>query len=429
VAPINSTSRSAKRRAPSLSWHWVVAALLGFAGAGCSHTSPQSAAARPPADELWQGAVVLGSPSLTAGIPGSGPLTIAEIKSWLANRDNHIPLQVALPLGLRNETPPPLPEDNPLTRAKIELGRQLFFDRRMSAGGTLGCVDCHHPQRNYTSDEIAHASLRETGVAFNRLLSQEQFWDGRAKSLEDQLRFPLENAHELKTTAEDCVARIAAIEGYRLQFDAVFGKLDFEALCQAVASFERVLVTGPSAWDYDVELQRLAKLDQGNPSAVDRQWLATVKSAAEQHPLSDSARRGADLFFSDRTGCSRCHSGPNFTDEQYHDIGLRARRDSKSPVAAKVAADMGRYEATKDEADRHAFKTPTLRNVALTWPYFHDGRYHKLSDVVQHFVRGGDAGVGTLQPLDLSSDDVQDLVAFLNALTGSLPNPPTDRLP
>lgn len=372
---------------------------------------------------------MLGSASLTAGIPGSGPLSIAEIKQWLAKRENHEPLRVVLPLGLRSAASPAIPKDNPLTRAKIELGRQLFFDRRMSAEGTLGCVDCHHPQRNYTSDEIAHASLRETAVAFNRLLGQEQFWDGRAKSLEDQLHFPLENAHEFKTTAEDCVARIAAIEGYRLQFDAIFGKLDFESLCQVVASFERAIVTGPSAWDYDVELQRLTKLDQENPSAVDRLWLATMKGAAEQHPLSARARRGAELFFSGRAGCSRCHSGPNFTDEQYHDIGLRARQDSKSPVAAKVAADLGRYQVTKDDADRHAFKTPTLRNVGLTWPYFHDGRYHKLSDAVQHFVRGGDDGAENLQPLDLSASEVQDLVAFLNALTGSLPKPPTDRLP
>lgn len=372
---------------------------------------------------------MLGSPSLTAGIPGAGPLTLNEIRHWLADPANHEPLPVALPLGLRSAEPPPIPPENRLTRAKIELGRQLFFDRRLSRDGTLGCVDCHHPQRSFTSDEIAHASLRETAVVFNRILSREQFWDGRAKSLEEQLRFPLENAHEMKTTAAECVERIGSIEGYRLQFAAVFGKVDFVSLSQAVAAFERTIVTGPSPWDYDVELRRLETLDPQALSAEQQAWLARVRGAVAEQPLSPSARRGAELFFSDRAGCSRCHRGPNFTDEQYHDVGSRALARSKSSVGEKEAADFGRFQVTGAATDRHAFKTPTLRNVALTWPYFHDGRYHELKDVVEHFSRGGDLPGTSLEPLELNAGEVDDLVEFLRSLTGALPKPEMGRLP
>jgi len=395
---------------------------------GCEQRPPAASIKEVSPDELFQGAVVLGSPSLTAGIPGDGQLTLDQIRSWLANSANHEQLKIALPLGLRSDHPVPVPVENPLTRAKIELGRQLFFDRRMSRDSTLSCADCHQPVRHFTSDEIAHYSLRETATALNRILGQEQFWDGRAKSLEEQIRFPLENVHEMKTTAAECVARLQSIEGYRLQFEAIFGQVDFESLCSALAAFQRAIVTGPSAWDYDVELRRLQQPVPQSFTADENRWLAKVKSAVAEKPLSDAARRGSELFFSDRTRCAQCHSGPNFTDEQYHDVGLRPRGPANSPLAEKAAADLGRFAVTGDEADRHAFKTPTLRNIAHTWPYFHDGRYHQLEEVVQHFVRGGDA-TSDIAALDLHPAEVQDLVAFLQALTGSLPAVTSKRLP
>ena len=395
--------------------------------AGCDKSAKTPANTLPP-DEMFSGAIVLGSPSLTSGIPGTGPLALADVQQWLANPQNHEALKVALPLGLRSAEPLEIPAENALTRAKIELGRQLFFDRRLSHAGALSCADCHNPVRHFTSDEIAHHSLRETASAFNRILSAEQFWDGRAKSLEDQIRFPLENEHEMHTTRAECIARISQIEGYRLQFEAVFGKVDFESLCAALAAFQRSTVTGPSAWDYAMELQRLENFTLPR-SAEDERSLAQVRTAAKAHPVSDAARRGGALFFSARADCSRCHSGPNFTDEQYHDVGLRARTDRNSPVEKKVAADLGRFAVTGDEADRYAFKTPTLRNVARTWPYFHDGRYHRLSEAVAHFVRGGDAEQSDITPLDLTPVETDDLVAFLEALTGELPQVATDRLP
>lgn len=413
----------------------VICGLLLVAGcnrlqpvASPPSTPPSRAPSHPP-DEVWKGAVVLGSPSLTAGIPGTGPLTLDQIRAWLTEPANHEPLRVALPLGLRSAEPPPIPPDNPLTRAKIELGRQLFFDRRLSRDSALGCLDCHHPQRNFTSDEIGHATLRETAVAFNRILSREQFWDGRAKSLEEQPRFPLENSHEMKTTAADCVAKIGGVPGYRLQFEAVFGKLDFESLCQAIAAFERTIVTGPSQWDYDVELRRLEALDPRTLTPDDEMLLSRIRTVAAEQPLSPSARRGAELFFSDRAGCSRCHFGPNFTDERFHDVGLRANNPAKTSTAAQELVDLGRFNVTGTDADRQAFKTPTLRNVALTWPYFHDGRYHELKQVVEHFVRGGDVRGTAVEPLDLTDNEIEDVVEYLRALTGALPKPETGRLP
>ena len=409
----------------------VVAAVIGLVAVGCSCDNQPTATrvAQSPPDETWQGAIVLGSPSLTAGIPGEGTLSNAEIQAWLANPANHETLRVALPLGLRTANPVSLSENKSLTRAKIELGRQLFFDRRVSQNGALCCADCHHPGRHFTSDQIAHASLRETAVAFNRILGTEQFWDGRASSLEEQIRFPLENEHEMKTTAAECIARLEQVEGYRLQFTAIFGQVDFAGMCAALAAFERTLVTGPSAWDYDVELRRLQQLDPQVMTAEDQAWLAKVQEAAAAKPLHPAARRGGKLFFSDRTGCASCHSGPNFTDEQYHDVGLRARGPANSPIAQKVGADLGRFQVTKNEADRYAFKTPTLRNVAQTWPYFHDGRFHQLQQVVQHFAHGGDGADSAIRPLALSPAEIQDLVAFLEALSGSLPVVNPGRLP
>lgn len=403
---------------------WLVFVWL----TGCQPSASPLLHADRTADQHWQGNLVLGSPSLTAGIPGSGPLTIAEVKAWLADPANHEPLNLALPLGLRTAEKSGITTNEQVTRAKIELGRQLFFERRLSQHESLSCSDCHQPTRQFSSDKISHHSLRETAVIFNRVLGQEQFWDGRASSLEAQIRFPLENVHELKTTVAECVARLSSIEGYRLQFAATYGEVNFENLCAAIATFERMLVTGPSAWDYDVELQRLENLNPQTFSADDQRWLAEVRAAVAKQPLSTAARRGGQLFFSNRTHCSQCHSGPNFTDEQYHDVGLRSPANSPSPLDQKVKADEGRFRVTKNAADRWAFKTPTLRNVAQTWPYFHDGRYHKLADVVAHFVRGGGED-DAIEPLDLSPTEVQDLLAFLEALTGALPPVATERLP
>jgi cytochrome c peroxidase len=374
-----------------------------------------------PADEIVDGKIVLGSASLTAGIPGTGPLTTAEIEKWLADPANHRPLEVTLPLGLRSDAALNIPAENPLTRAKIELGRQLYFDMRMSKTQTMTCVTCHSPRKRFTSDQLAHPRLRETAVAFNRILGQQHFWDGRAKSLEDQVHFTLEHADEMNTTQAECVAQIAAVPGYRLQFQKIFGKLDFDAINQSIASFVRTIVTQPSAWDLDVELKRLEAA--GNSSELEK-----IKAAAAENLLSESGHRGSILFFSDRLGCSRCHGGPNFTDEQFYDIGLRPQEPDSFTVR-KDSQDQGRYQVTKQEADRYAFKTPTLRNVQLTPPYMHDGRFQTLDAVIQFFARGGDVANGQLKPFELTREETGDLIAFLQALSSPLPPVEMQRLP
>ncbi|WP_202921845.1 cytochrome-c peroxidase [Anatilimnocola aggregata] len=379
-------------------------------------------------DEVFAGRLVLGSPSITAGIPGTGHLSITDIRRWLADPNNHRVLEVTLPLGLRNSQVVPIPAENPLTRAKIELGRQLFSDTRISKDQRLACVTCHSAKKRFTSDQISHPRLRETAVAFNRVFGHEHFWDGRAKSLEDQIRFTLEHPDEMNTSPTECVQQIGSVEGYRLQFDAVFGKLDFDSLCQAIAAFLRTIVTGPSIWDYDVELRRLDELESAELSQFDKAYVENIRQAAASQPLSAAARRGAELFFSERTGCSRCHSGPNFSDERFYDIGLRQLVPDSFTVR-KETEDLGRFQVTNKKSDKYAFKTPTLRNVQLTGPYFHDGRFQTLGDVIDYFSRGGDVPNHELRPLNLSRDEILDLIAFLKSLTSSLPNPPRDRLP
>ena len=169
--------------------------------------------------------VALGDPSLTAGVPGDGELTLAQLEPWLSNPENHQSLQVKLPEGLAvGQDAVYIPADNPLTRAKIELGRQLYFDRRMSKGNEVSCADCHHPDYGYafpTQFGVGIQGLtgdRNSPTAMNRLLSREQFWDGRAADLEAQAIGPIANPIEMGNTHETCVEHVSSNPVYRAQF-------------------------------------------------------------------------------------------------------------------------------------------------------------------------------------------------------------------
>lgn len=337
------------------------------------------------------GQIVLGSPHLTAGIPGDGPLTTDELQAWLADAANHAPIKFVLPAALASESANVVvPSDNELTLAKIELGRQLFFDKRLSGIGTFACATCHQPEQSYTSYHVMPEVDRNASTVFNRILGREHFWDGRASSLEAQPRSPIENPFEMNSSPEISTANIAAIPGYLLQFRTIFGSVTFENICKALACFERVLVTTDSAWD--------------------------------RGQLSASAQRGEELFMSDRLGCADCHSGRNLTDEDYHHLGV--------PMVGQAKSD-GRYSVTRVESDRGAFKTPSLRNVANTPPYMHNGSLGTLEEVVDFF----DAGCGIHNgsrlraPLNLTDSDKRDLIAFLQSLTSHLPPVETGRLP
>ncbi|MEC8864232.1 MAG: cytochrome-c peroxidase, partial [Planctomycetota bacterium] len=203
--------------------------------------------------------VLLGGSELTSGIPGSGALTIAEVRSWLSKPENHETLKVQVPMGLdKGAAGIVIPEDNPLTRAKIELGRQLYFDARLSRDGTVSCASCHHPDKGYAFDTQFGVGVqgqeggRNSPVSYNRILSGPQFWDGRADSLEAQAVGPIANPIEMGFTHDECVERLKTIEGYRLQFEKIFpdGGVTIDNVGKAIASFERVVVTGPSPADY-----------------------------------------------------------------------------------------------------------------------------------------------------------------------------------
>ncbi|MCA9104538.1 MAG: c-type cytochrome [Planctomycetales bacterium] len=385
--------------------------------------------------------IVLGGPELAAGIPGNGPLRISEIETWLDDPANHEPLKVELPFGLaRSQANIVVPEDNPLTRAKIELGRQLYFDPRLSRDSSVSCASCHHPDKGWGFDTQFGVGIdgqeggRNSPVSFNRILSGAQFWDGRADSLEAQAIGPIANPIEMGFTHDECVERLREIPGYRLQFDKIFPEsgVTIENVGKALASFERIVVTGPSPADYYeplllVETQYaelladLEEFEEFEPDAYDL-WVELSKQA-EAHPMSDAAKRGRELFFGERANCVLCHSGANFADEQYHNLG----------VGMEVAEpDLGRFEVTGEERDRGAFKTPTLRNIELTAPYMHDGSQATLEEVVDWYAKGGHPNAflsDKIKKLDLTDQDRADLVAYMRALTGEFTPVRVDRLP
>ena len=256
-------------------------------------------------------------------------------------------------------------------------------------------------------------------------MSDEQFWDGRARSLEDQAVGHIANAIEMGNSHEACVACLKGIKGYVVQFDKIFGELTIETVGMALASFERAIVTGPSPYDYYDQFRPMENADpedlKENPVAYAKYEQASA--AMKSHPMSDSVKRGRELFFGNKAGCTECHIGANFSDEKYHNLGVGM--DTEKP-------DRGRAEISKDDKDLGAFKTPTLRNVALSYPYMHDGSQKTLEEVVEWYAKGGHPNPHLSQKikkLDLTAQDKKDLVEFMNALTGDFPKVERGRLP
>ncbi len=384
--------------------------------------------------------VVLGDPRLTAGLSGEGNLTLDELRRWLADAANHQPLEFELPKGLdAGKANVFIPEANPITRAKIELGRQLYFDPRLSSDSTVSCATCHDPSHAYGAPTQFGVGVdgqeggRNSPVAYNRILSREQFWDGRASTLEDQAIGPIENPIEMGNTHDACIASLAQIPGYRLQFDAIFEDgLTIDNVGKALATFERALVTGPAPFDFENDLRTFQRLfaddledleamEEDSPELYER--YQRLVQATEENPMSDSAKNGMTLFFG-KANCTACHVGANFTDEQYHNLGVGM--DAETP-------DLGRYEIVKTEVTRGAFKTPTLRNVALSPPFMHDGSQQTLAEVMDWYNKGGHANPwlsDKMKPLNLTEQEVADVVAFMvEGLTGSFPIVQPGRLP
>ena len=287
-----------------------------------------------------------------------------------------------------------VPADNPLTKEKIELGRAIFFDKRMSKDNTIACANCHIAKKGFGDGMPVSTGIkgqkggRSAPVSFNRVYSKAQFWDGRAATLEDQSIGPFANPIEHGFANHDeMVAKMKKMPGYRKLFQEVFGgEITIQDVGRAVASFQRTVLSGNSAVD---------KFDIGG----------------DQNALSDSAKRGLELFRG-KARCTRCHSGFNFTDEKFHNLGI-GWDDNK--------VDLGRYMETKNQEDIGAFKTPTLREIARTAPYMHDGRFKTLEEVVKFYNQGGVKNPhqdNTIIPLELTDEEQKDLVAMLKSLNG-----------
>ncbi len=384
--------------------------------------------------------VLLGSPELTQGIPGGSKLSVAEISKFLGDGKNHVTLNVSLPLGLdAGKDAIFIPQDSPLTRAKIELGRQLYFDKRLSSDSTVSCADCHHPNHGYGFDTpfgvgvSGQTGNRNSPVSFNRILSKAQFWDGRADSLEAQAVGPIANPIEMGNTHAAVVGMLSANQGYRMQFEKIFSRApNIDDVGRALAAFERSLVTGPSPYDlYEPvrkmqealadEISDLKAFEKEDPKMF-AQYIK-AKAASDANPMNDSAKRGQKLFFSTKSNCTACHVGANFTDELYHNLGVGME---------KTMPDLGRFEQTKMDKDRGAFKTPTVRNIVQSGPYMHDGSQKTLEEVVEWYAKGGHPNPNLsdkIKKLDLTAQDKSDLVEFMKALTGSFPKVEMNRLP
>lgn len=292
--------------------------------------------------------------------------------------------ELQYPLGLKRMH---IPETNPLTAAKIELGKQLYFDPRLSRDDTVSCASCHDPKKGWSNgDHFATGVRGQRGgrsapTIINSGYSYFQFWDGRAIMLEGQALGPIQNPIEMDLTLDECVAKLNAIEGYRRQFQNVFGTdVTSEGMAKAVASFERTVLSGNAPYD---------KFKAGDESA-----------------LSEAAQRGSKLFFG-KANCSACHAGHSFSDFAFHNIGVGM--DKPDP-------DVGRFSETKMLGDRGSFKTPTLREIARTAPYMHDGSLKTLEEVVEYYNKGGVANPQLdeeLFPLKLNAEQKADLVTFL----------------
>jgi cytochrome c peroxidase len=357
-----------------------------------------------------------------------GILSLAEIRATLADPDAHLPFVPQAPLGLSADLADLIPAHNPLTPAKVELGRQLYFDKRLSRDGTVSCATCHDPAKGWADAAPVSTGIggqtgaRSAPTVINRILGVTQFWDGRAATLEEQAVGPIANPIEMGFTHGEAVARLNGIPGYVLQFEAVFGgPATIEAVGRALASFERTILSGANSNDYFEQALPLFEYEPDEDE--DPAFLAEIERVLdleETHRMSLQAERGRGLFFG-KASCSSCHVGQDLTDEMFHNIGIG------------TGTDLGRAAVTGDSAHTGAFKTPSLRNIGLTGPYMHDGSLATLMDTVRHYNLGGDGNENLsdkIFPLKLSEQEMQDLVRFMEeALTGTITEVEVPRLP
>ncbi len=294
------------------------------------------------------------------------------------------------PVKLGVLPPPEIPPDNPQTARKILLGKQLYFDTRLSQDNTISCATCHDPTMGWSDKGPTSKGIngqmggRRAPPASNSAYNPLQFWDGRSPSLEDQAKGPIQNPIEMGNTHQVMIRTVNDIPGYVEEFKAVFGTtpITVDQVAQAIAAFERTIVTTDSPFD------RFAKGDET--------------------ALTSLEKKGLEIF-NGKGRCSCCHWGPNFSDGRFHNLGV--------PDVDPAKPDLGRSEITKNPADRGAFKTPTMRDVGLRPPYLHTGGEKTVRDVIVFYNKGGgvkDPNIDPMMiPLGLSEGEIDALVSFL----------------
>ncbi len=278
------------------------------------------------------------------------------------------------------------PKDNPYSPGKVELGKKLFFDPRLSGSNIMSCATCHNPGLGW-ADGMALAKGhnmmqlgRHTPTIINSAHAASQFWDGRAATLEEQAKGPILAAGEMNQDEAELMAELASIPDYKREFERLFPKegISLDTVVKAIATFEREVVSSSSGFD---------RYMHGDKNAI-----------------SASAERGWNLYRG-KGQCLKCHSGPNLSDGKFHDIGVDD-------------GDEGRFAVTQKKRDKFRFKTPTVRDAARTAPYLHNGQEATLLDLVKFYDRGGDRKPNELAALNLTDAEMADLVEFMKALTG-----------
>ncbi len=358
-------------------------------------------------------------PALAPGeappLPGTGPLAHPRSED-----------QAGFPAALTASVIPP---HSPLRPAAVALGEKLFFDSRLSGDGTVSCATCHNPVRAFTDGRPASVGIhgrtgqRNAPTILNALYNKTQFWDGRVQTLEEQAALPITNPFEMGSLSiGDAVARIAGDSDYQKQFEQAFGGgVNEQNMLTAIATYERTLTSFDSPFDRFI--------------------------AGDKNAISESAARGWELF-NTKGRCNLCHALTDkerdvtvFTDNDFHNIGIGILRHRVAPLARQAERDLaqgnlkaiddaaieselsalGRFLITKQNKDIASFKTPDLRNVLITAPYFHDGSQQTLWDTVDHYNKGDGLNNPWLdediQPLALTEPEIDDLVAFLASLT------------
>ncbi len=298
-----------------------------------------------------------------------------------------------------------VPADNPMSMAKVELGKQLYFDPRLSIDGTVSCNTCHNVMAGGADDRPTSVGVngqrggRNAPTVWNAALLSAQFWDGRAATLEDQAKGPPLNPIEMGMPSEQAVEeRLSSIPGYKVQFESIFGEVSYDNMAKAIAAYERTLITMNSPFDRHVNGDKMA--------------------------MSKQAVKGMQRF--EEIGCVSCHSGVNFAGPKmtlgegfYQKFPLFENDDI---AKYNLDEDKGRYEVTKDAADMNSWRVPSLRNIAVTAPYFHNGAVKTLHESVR-IMAVSQLGV------ELKPSEVEEIVAFLNSLTGEFPEQTMPRLP